>query len=58
MPPNSKDLLKKRKKYVQEEGGLGQYPQKKKTADYMSLRKPVVRPAYSIPKEIKIQLSR
>jgi len=28
MPPNSKILLKK-EKYIQEEGGLGQNPQKK-----------------------------
>jgi hypothetical protein len=29
MPPNSKNLLKKGKKNIQEEGGLGQNPQKK-----------------------------
>jgi len=31
MPQNSKILLKKRGKYIQEEGGLGQNPQRKIT---------------------------
>jgi len=47
MPPNSKNLLKKGKKYIQEEGGPGLNPHKKKkiktTADYRELREPVVR---------------
>jgi len=52
-------------KYIQEKGGLGQNPQKKnkhKTnkaeTDYNKLRKPVVRQANSVTREIQMQLRR
>jgi hypothetical protein len=57
MPPNSKILLKKGKKYLQEEGGLSQNPQKKNTqktenAETDYIRQPVVRQTNYVTKEI------
>jgi hypothetical protein len=54
MPPNSNILLKKGEKLYKMRGDYANTLRKKKNnkaTDYKSLRKPVIRQAYSIPKK-------